>query len=117
LGQGLEAIGFVVVDKLLRLRVPFEGAIELFGHATHLQGRPKNPIATRSLGAIAPPRPKADAGMIVGTATAVPTAPPARRKKRRPVITFFLSMLVRIWAGPAVAVKRSRSAKGIPSYR
>jgi len=45
-----------------------------------------NPIVMRSLGARAPPRPNAEAGMMVGATKAAPNAVTLRRRKRRRVM-------------------------------
>jgi hypothetical protein len=70
-----------------------------------------NPIVMRSLGAMAPLRPKTEAGKKFGTANAAPTAAPVWVKNLRRPITFFAFMFkTKAYAVPPPRVKLHQPA-------
>jgi hypothetical protein len=62
-----------------------------------------NPIVIRSLGAIAPPRPSAEAGMMDGNAAAQNAPPIVFKKLRRPINDFLFIIFHSSAAGQFVA--------------
>jgi hypothetical protein len=61
------------------------------------------PIVMRSLGGMAPLRPRAEAGMKAGAAMAAPTAVAARRQKLRREILFEVLVILSNWFAASTA--------------